>query len=547
MTFDDLKATVKGYVNLTSTDADTRVGQSINRHYRRITASLGMDATRFVTRTVTTTVGVQAVTFEEIEKIDRILNTTDSSAILLMQEIELHQMRSKQPGTDAPNQWALRDSGASTVTVLLDTIPQSAYTLQADGRAALADLQGDDSPAFPESFHDILPWFVIAEELLKKEKAQLAAAYEAKAERLLSDLRFHLADSPTRETKQRSSESVSGSGSSSGGGSGGGALGSTAYTQTALVTFDLGAGVAPFAVASTSAPVVANLDSDKLDGEDGTFYLDRANHSGTVTITPSDITSVTTNRILGRDTPSDGVCEELTVGGGVELNGAGVIQTSAFTGDVTKTAGGTALTIAADAVSDTKLRDSSACSVIGRSANSIGNPADIAASTNHTILARLADVLTWVAGFAFDGAGRIMQIAFAASHNPSTDANTLDDYEEGTWTPADGSGAGLTFTSVEAYYVKIGQLVTATARFTYPATADATTNNISGLPFTVQDTTANVWMAPVVNTSGTPMALEGINNTTTATFINYNSSAGFTNANMSGLTVRFTFSFRATA
>jgi hypothetical protein len=43
------------------------------------------------------------------------------------------------------------------------------------------------------------------------------------------------------------------------------------------------------------------------------------------------------------------------------------------------------------------------------------------------------------------------------------------------------------------------------------------------------------------------MALEGINNTTTATFINYNSSAGFTNANMSGLTVRFTFSFRATA
>ena len=27
-------------------------------------------------------------------------------------------------------------------------------------------------------------------------------------------------------------------------------------------------------------------------------------------------------------------------------------------------------------------------------------------------------------------------------------ANALDDYEEGTWTPADGSGAGLTFNSV---------------------------------------------------------------------------------------------------
>jgi hypothetical protein len=198
-------------------------------------------------------------------------------------------------------------------------------------------------------------------------------------------------------------------------------------------------------------------------------------------------------------------------------------------------------------VTDAILRDSSACSVIGRSANSTGNPADIAASTNHTILARIADALTWAAGFAFDGAGRIMQIAFAAAHNPSTDANTLDDYEEGTWTPADGSGAGLTFTSVEAYYIKIGQSVTATARFTYPATADGTVNVIGGLPFTIQDTTANVWMAPVINTSGTIMALEGINNTTTATVINASSSSSFTNANLSTVTLRFTFTFRATA
>src|ERR1035437_2045665 len=41
------------------------------------------------------------------------------------------------------------------------------------------------------------------------------------------------------------------------------------------------------------------------------------------------------------------------------------------------------------------------------------------------------------------------QIKFPASQNASSDANTLDDYEEGTWTPADGSGAGLSFTSVE--------------------------------------------------------------------------------------------------
>src|SRR5688572_14097097 len=273
MTFDDMKAAVKGYVNLTSQDADTRVGQSLNRHYRRITSSLGLDSSRFVTRTVTTTAGVQTVEFTEIEKIDRLLDTTDSNNVRLLREVEVHQLRSSQPGTGDPCLWALQSAGASTITVLLDTLPQDDYTLQADGRAALADLQGADEPAFPESFHTILVWFVIAEELLKKEKDKLAAAYDAKAESLLSELRFYLADSPTRETRQRSSDlSTSTSGASS---SGGGTLGATAYTQSALLTFDRGSGLAPFAVAQTNAATVTNLDADKLDGEDGSYYLDR--------------------------------------------------------------------------------------------------------------------------------------------------------------------------------------------------------------------------------------------------------------------------------
>ncbi len=44
------------------------------------------------------------------------------------------------------------------------------------------------------------------------------------------------------------------------------------------------------------------------------------------------------------------------------------------------------------------------------------------------------------------------QITFPATQNPSADANTLDDYEEGTWTPVDSSGAGLTFANVNAIY-----------------------------------------------------------------------------------------------
>lgn len=50
-------------------------------------------------------------------------------------------------------------------------------------------------------------------------------------------------------------------------------------------------------------------------------------------------------------------------------------------------------TLANNAVSDAYLRDSGACSVIGRSANSSGDPADISASANGQILARLANAV----------------------------------------------------------------------------------------------------------------------------------------------------------
>lgn len=52
--------------------------------------------------------------------------------------------------------------------------------------------------------------------------------------------------------------------------------------------------------------------------------------------------------------------------------------------------------IADNAVSNAKIRDSAAVSVIGRSANSTGDPADIAAGANDRLLARVSDALSWV-------------------------------------------------------------------------------------------------------------------------------------------------------
>jgi hypothetical protein len=70
----------------------------------------------------------------------------------------------------------------------------------------------------------------------------------------------------------------------------------------------------------------------------------------------------------------------------------------------------------------------------------------------------------------------------------STSANTLDDYEEGTWTPSDQSGAGLTLANAQGKYTKIGRQVTAWGWVEYPSTADGTNNQIGGLPFTIANT-----------------------------------------------------------
>ncbi len=62
-------------------------------------------------------------------------------------------------------------------------------------------------------------------------------------------------------------------------------------------------------------------------------------------------------------------------------------------GDITVSGGGTVWEIDANAVGDAELRDSAALSVIGRSANSSGDPADMAAGTDGHVLRRSGTAL----------------------------------------------------------------------------------------------------------------------------------------------------------
>jgi hypothetical protein len=73
-------------------------------------------------------------------------------------------------------------------------------------------------------------------------------------------------------------------------------------------------------------------------------------------------------------------------------------------------------------------------------------------------------------------------IDFSATPGTGT-SELLADYEEGTWTPTDASGAGLTFTQEYSTYTKVGRLVTLNFRIAFPVTVNASDVLIGGLPF----------------------------------------------------------------
>ena len=85
-------------------------------------------------------------------------------------------------------------------------------------------------------------------------------------------------------------------------------------------------------------------------------------------------------------------------------------------------------------------------------------------------------------------AGTAGQIKFPATQNASTDANTLDDYEEGTWTPGvsfGGGTTGITYGNRDADYIKIGKNVFVVSACKMTSKGSSTGNaKVTGLPFT---------------------------------------------------------------
>ena len=127
-------------------------------------------------------------------------------------------------------------------------------------------------------------------------------------------------------------------------------------------------------------------------------------------------------------------------------------------------------------------------------------------------------------------------IAFPATQSASSDANTLDDYEEGTWTPTVFLGAtSNSIGTATGTYTKIGNVVFFACRAENVTKSGTGSLTMAGLPFTASSAGnqnryaqfAVRWTG--INSGGVIVALAGVG-TTTIEFQNFTTTGGYSGA-----------------
>ncbi len=117
------------------------------------------------------------------------------------------------------------------------------------------------------------------------------------------------------------------------------------------------------------------------------------------------------------------------------------------------------------------------------------------------------------------------QITFPTTQSASTDANTLDDYEEGTFTP---SVTGVTVGTTTGIYIKIGKLVF--INMIIPVTSGTNTGmTVTNLPFTTWTGNRQVLIARENAVVGKTGQLYIESNSTSGSIQDYAGTSGGTN------------------
>jgi len=231
----------------------------------------------------------------------------------------------------------------------------------------------------------------------------------------------------------------------------------------------------------------------------------------------------TTGKLLKNSSATDGLIHGLTVGrgaGAVSTNtvfGASAYQANT-TGSNSVVVGNQAGYTNSTGIQNVFIGNQAGYAATGRDSTFVGTGAGgaITSGTNNTIIGQydgngdgldirtasnyavISDgdgnrLLSTANGYslALDG-GAVPQtgtgITFPATQSASSDANTLDDYEEGTWTPtvigSTTAGTG-TYSSQLGRYTKVGRLVSLEVYLIWSAHTGTGNLQFSNLPFTV--------------------------------------------------------------
>ncbi len=191
MTLDEMVTQVAQRLNLTSTAALARIAKDIQECYGTVLGAVGMPTSSRGVVHSDTEASNQYLTFYSVQKLLSVFKVAGQP----LWEKSFDEMRLLTPGSGSPNGYAISTIADNSVTIFFDNVPSAIETVYADALLDLSALQGGDSPAFPNLYHDMLVHGAMEIELNKMEKPDLADREGAKFQGMLGDLRYFIAKS----------------------------------------------------------------------------------------------------------------------------------------------------------------------------------------------------------------------------------------------------------------------------------------------------------------------------------------------------------------
>jgi len=256
----------------------------------------------------------------------------------------------------------------------------------------------------------------------------------------------------------------------------------------------VGAKLAAYAGGDTPSPFTLGI-VDSADAAAWRTAIGAGTSSTTGTVTSVSGSGASTGLTLsGGPITASGT---LTLGGTLVAANGGTGQSSYTAGDVLYASGATALSKLAIGANNYVLTSNG--SAPGWTANT---------GTGNVVRATQPQFTNTIGvGTAASASGS--GVSFPATQSASTDKNTLDDYEEDTWTPTVTSGSGsLTSYTASGYYTKIGRKVDCTIVISITNNGTGSASIAATLPFTAAS--GPLWVGCGRENASTGNMLQGI-------------------------------------